>query len=268
MRSVSKRQKLHDPQAICSVTSFTARPLLRVGGKDKGTRFLSFVDAMLGFKHLLTAEDLGKAASLCTSMRGQLQSRFLVLSDDKPLPPPPVGRGKRRHSGDLEQDQPSKTLRQGGQSQAKASKTHAQASGSSAGAQFQVVQGRRGKKSLPDGVVPIPTRTTPRRAAKTTRAQDDQSDEISEGVVEVVSGSESGSNDEDATSDKTVVFADWVILSSSEHMLFMTILLTLFSTTPSLLITDFTNFVMSWVGLSIARRRLMISQCTVTVVLS
>ena len=93
MRSVSKRQKLHDPQAVCSVTSFTARPLLRVGGKDKGTRFLSFVDAMLGFKHLLTDEDLGKAASLCTSMRGQLRSRFIVLSDDKPLPPLPLDEG-------------------------------------------------------------------------------------------------------------------------------------------------------------------------------
>ena len=29
MRSVSKRQKLHDPESICSVTSFTARPLMR-----------------------------------------------------------------------------------------------------------------------------------------------------------------------------------------------------------------------------------------------
>ena len=93
MRSVSKRQKAHDSDAVCSVTSFTARPLLRVGGKDKGTRFLSFVDAMLGFRHLLTSEDLNKASSLCTSMKGTLKSKFIVLSDDKVLPPPPNARG-------------------------------------------------------------------------------------------------------------------------------------------------------------------------------
>ena len=29
LRSVSKRQKEHDENAICSVTSFTARPMLR-----------------------------------------------------------------------------------------------------------------------------------------------------------------------------------------------------------------------------------------------
>ena len=79
MRSVSKRQKAHDPEAVCSVTSFTARPLLRVGGKDKGTRFLSFVDAMLGFRHLLTNEDLNKASSLCTSMKGTLKSKSTVF---------------------------------------------------------------------------------------------------------------------------------------------------------------------------------------------
>ena len=65
MRSISKRQKLNDPNAICSVTAFTSRPLLRVGGKDQGTRFLSFVDSIAGFRHLLTQEDLDKALSLC-----------------------------------------------------------------------------------------------------------------------------------------------------------------------------------------------------------
>ena len=58
MRAMSKRQKEKDPNATCSVSAFTARPLLRVGGKDQGTRFLSFVDAVAGFRHLLTQEDL------------------------------------------------------------------------------------------------------------------------------------------------------------------------------------------------------------------
>ena len=256
MRSVSKRQKLHDPQAVCSVTSFTARPLLRVGGKDKGTRFLSFVDAMLGFKHLLTDEDLGKAASLCTSMRGQLRSRFIVLSDDKPLPPPPDGRGKRRHSGDLETDQsqPSKTLRQG------ASGSRAQTGASNSGTQFQLVSGTesrsRGKKALPEGVVPIPPRTTPRRAAKSKKTG--QADPMDDIEVVVESGEESGSNDEDAASDKTVT--DWVSLFNSVCMFFITVLLIPFSTMLSLSSTDLTNFSLSWVGLSIANNRLMISQ--------
>ena len=30
MRAVSKRQKEHDEKAVCSVTSFTARPMLRL----------------------------------------------------------------------------------------------------------------------------------------------------------------------------------------------------------------------------------------------
>ena len=90
MRSVSKRQKLKDPNAVCSVSSFTPRPMLRVGGgKNEGTRFLTFVDAMIGFKHLLTQEDLDKAASMCQGLKGHLKSRFLVLSDDRLPPPPP-----------------------------------------------------------------------------------------------------------------------------------------------------------------------------------
>ena len=87
MRSISKRQKLNDPNAICSVTAFTSRPLLRVGGKDQGTRFLSFVDSIAGFRHLLTQEDLDKALSLCSGQRGRLKSKYLVLSDDRVLPP-------------------------------------------------------------------------------------------------------------------------------------------------------------------------------------
>ena len=171
MRSVSKRQKAHDPEAVCSVTSFTARPMLRVGGKDKGTRFLSFVDAMIGFRHLLTAEDLNKAASLCTSMRGQLQSKFIVLSDDKVLPPPPNTKRKRTLSGghDQHQGQPAKNSRPGGNSNS--SRVQAAQPGTSAGVApssgFQVVDQSR-KKKLPEGVTPIQKRTTPRRAAKET----------------------------------------------------------------------------------------------------
>ena len=159
MRSVSKRQKAHDPEAVCSVTSFTARPLLRVGGKDKGTRFLSFVDAMLGFRHLLTNEDLNKASSLCTSMKGTLKSKFIVLSDDKVLPPPPNARRKRVLSGDQAESLPAKTSRPE-KSSTRGSKVNpgtsaqAQADVSVGDRPFQVVDRSR-KKNLPAGVTPI-----------------------------------------------------------------------------------------------------------------
>ena len=74
MRAMSKRQKEKDP-------------LLRVGGKDQGTRFLSFLDAVAGFHHLLTQEDLDRVLSLCSNQKGRLKSKFLVLSDDRVLPP-------------------------------------------------------------------------------------------------------------------------------------------------------------------------------------
>ena len=78
--------------------------MLRVGGgKDKGTRFLSFVDAMSGFKHLLTQEDLDKAASMCQGLKGHLKSRFIVLSDDRQPPPPPT---KKRPFDDQAEDSP------------------------------------------------------------------------------------------------------------------------------------------------------------------
>ena len=86
MRAMSKRQKEKDPNATCSVSAFTARPLLHVGGKDQGTWFLSFVDAVAGFRHLLTQEDLDRALSLCSGQKGRLKSKFLVLSDDRTLP--------------------------------------------------------------------------------------------------------------------------------------------------------------------------------------
>ena len=74
MRAMSKRQKEKDP-------------LLRVGGKDQGTRFLSFLDAVAGFHHLLTQEDLDRVLSLCSNQKGRLKSKFLVLYDDRVLPP-------------------------------------------------------------------------------------------------------------------------------------------------------------------------------------
>ena len=41
---------------------------------------------MLGYRHLLTVEDLNKAASMCSSLKGHLRSRFIVLSDDRDPP--------------------------------------------------------------------------------------------------------------------------------------------------------------------------------------
>ena len=253
MRSVSKRQKAHDPEAVCSVTSFTARPLLRVGGKDKGTRFLSFVDAMLGFRHLLTADDLNKASSLCTSMKGTLKSKFIVLSDDKMLPPPPSARRKRVLSGDQEQSLPSKNSRpeKGSAQVSKANPgTSAQAQ-AQAQAQvqaqvhtdvslgdrpFQVVDRSR-KKSLPAGVTPISKRTTPRRSAKDKAV----SNEVTIQDERMSEASGSASEEEGAGSDGTVVDvveSDWVIFSSVCSMSLIISLLTPFSTIVSLFITD------------------------------
>ena len=76
----------------------------RVGGKDKPTRFLSYVEAIHGFKHLLKQEDLDKAMSLCTSLKGHLKSKFLVLSDDRILPPYQPKGGKRSHPDSGNQD--------------------------------------------------------------------------------------------------------------------------------------------------------------------
>lgn len=277
MRSVSKRQKLHDPEAVCSVTSFTARPLLRVGGKDKGTRFLSFVDSMIGFRHLLTEEDLNKAASLCTSMKGQLKSRFMVLSDDKALPPPPNSRRKRTISHDEDQgpdedrSQPSKTSRTSRPGGSHATKSRNNQTGESApydSDTFQVVTGKRSRRRLPEGVSPVPTRTTPGRAAKGAKSSQNQDNESqdNDAMSENESGSNSDADADGAGSDKTVV--DWVTSFNVLVMSCITNLLRPFSTVSSLSITDSNSFFGSIVGRLIASRRLIISLWTVIVVLS
>ena len=74
--------------------------IFSVGGKDKGTRFLTFVDAINGFRHLLVQEDLDRALSLCTGLKGQLKNKFIVLSDDRILPPYQGNKGKRSHPDD------------------------------------------------------------------------------------------------------------------------------------------------------------------------
>ena len=76
---------------VCFVTfNYLVIVLFSVGTKESGTRHLSYVDAVLGFRHLLQQADLDRALSLCTGMRGKLKSRFIVLSDDRVLPPPPI----------------------------------------------------------------------------------------------------------------------------------------------------------------------------------
>ena len=76
--------------------------IFRVGTKESGTRFLTYVDAVLGFRHLLLQADLDRALSLCTGMKGKLKSRFIVLSDERVLPPAPprAQRGKRKQDSD------------------------------------------------------------------------------------------------------------------------------------------------------------------------
>ena len=45
----------------------------RVGTKETGTRFLTFVDSVHGYHHLLQQADLDRALSLCTGMRLMLR---------------------------------------------------------------------------------------------------------------------------------------------------------------------------------------------------
>ena len=73
--------------------------LLRVGAKYGPTRFLTYVEAINGYRHLLSQKDIDKAASLCTSLRGHLKSRFIVLNDDRKPQPPPSKPGQSPESG-------------------------------------------------------------------------------------------------------------------------------------------------------------------------
>ena len=50
---------------------------------------MTFVDSVHGYRHLLQQADLDRALSLCTGMKGKLRARFIVLSDERVLPPPP-----------------------------------------------------------------------------------------------------------------------------------------------------------------------------------
>ena len=53
---------------------------------------------------MLKQEDLDRAMSLCTSLKGHLKSKFLVLSDDRILPPYQPKGGKRSHPDNVSQD--------------------------------------------------------------------------------------------------------------------------------------------------------------------
>ena len=145
--------------------SFNLKPFLlivllffRVGSKENGTRFLTFVDAILGFKHLLTESDLDKALSMCSSLRGKLKSRFLVLSDDRIPPPPPTNtkRGKRGLDDQEEEDQSNKRNRFVNRSRS----TQGVSGVSKIGSDQQGSKGQEASKEPP------PRRSTPNRSAK------------------------------------------------------------------------------------------------------
>ena len=60
----------------------------------------------------MTQEDLDRAMSLCTSLKGHLKSKFLVLSDDRILPPYQPNRGKRTHPDNDQEPVPGKRTHQ------------------------------------------------------------------------------------------------------------------------------------------------------------
>lgn len=197
----------------------------RVGVKDKGSRFLSFVDTMNGYRHLLTPEDINKAASLCTSLRGVLKSRFMVLSDDHTPPPPPNARGKRKNPDD-EVDEPAKRF-QAGQGPPNAQcQTVVEINDVPSTPPYQTVTNKSSRRrGLPAGVVSLtnPARVTPDRAAKVSKsakskesariphAPDVEAIEVDLSTApdaEGMSQDESISDEDSGSSSKTVV--DWV----------------------------------------------------------
>lgn len=100
---------MHLRQEIFSILTL----FCRVGTKESGTRFLTYVDAVAGFRHLLQQADLDRTMSLCTGMKGKLKSRFVVLSDDRVLPPPPPRGQRAKHKPDSEPDGSFKRTRPG-----------------------------------------------------------------------------------------------------------------------------------------------------------
>ena len=109
---------------------------------------------MSGFRHLLEQDDLDKAASLCTSLKGHLKARFIVLSDDRVLPPPPNKSGKRNRDADEREDDQSNV---GTQKKTRGVAGVSRISGSGRGA--------RGRGAA------AATRQTPPRFAKEVRGQ-------------------------------------------------------------------------------------------------
>ena len=152
---------------------------------------------MLGYRHLLTVEDLNKAASMCSSLKGHLRSRFIVLSDDRDPPPPPA-RGKRGSPDEGgEPNVGGKRFQAIPQSDVPEVVTRAQINqpaqqdqiapemltnpdvsvigvgpptGANTSTPFEQVKSRRSRR-LPTGVRAIQTRTTPDRQAKGSKVR-------------------------------------------------------------------------------------------------
>ena len=124
-----------------------------VGGKDQGTRFLTYTDAIAGFRHLLTQADLDRALSLCTSQRGHLRSRYLVLSDDRVLPP---YQGSRPKSVNPQQPQPGQQSHASQFIPSQASTAHQpQPDISRPPPQFQQILTNLALSSVAGGLVPV-----------------------------------------------------------------------------------------------------------------
>ena len=249
---------------------------------------MSFVDAMNGYRHLLTPEDLNKAASLCTSMKGQLQTKFLVLSDDRDPPPPPTNRGKRNHPGDDATGVPenSKRLHKSqGQGQATGQRPPSQVSAEInasaplsnpqvsteihsaapiASPSYKVVASKATRNRRRGSV---PGRVTPRRLAKNGNAplanqetgQDPDLIEVADetDTDHVMSQEGSGSDEDSEASTKTVV--DWVRSFITFLKDVIICLLIPLSTIDNLSTTEETSLIGSFVGRSIDSNLLIIS---------
>ena len=232
---------------------------------------------MNGYRHLLTPDDLNKAASLCTSLKGTLQSKFLVLSDDHD-PPPPPNRGKRNHPGDdapnlqetskrLHKTQ-SRARAQGQRSTQQVATADINPAAPVSSPSYKVVESKAARKRR-NG--PPPGRVTPSRLAKTGKAPSVQPEvgpdsELIEVDVDVdvnidndqeMSQEDSASEDDSGGSSKTVV--DWVRLLNTFLNELIVCLLRPLSTIDSLSTTEATSLRGSLIGRSIERSLLIIS---------